>query len=437
MNELSGTRKANVEFHGLANGPDAVGRDESGKTVFAPFCAPKDFAQVLIHEDKASFARGFAVQLLQGGPNRVAPPCPFYRPETPRDSCGGCHYQHLDLSFQRQSKRENVQNLLRRALKNTAGGNELLVEECVGVDGFNYRNKAEFRVQEGRLGFYAHESHHLVPIDNCLIQHPRNVETLKALNEILPSYPANKITKVLSRVSTSDELFIALETPQSGEIEHQIAQDLRERLPNITGIATRGQKRKSELLWGRECLTEEINGISYQISGEGFWQVNPQITPLMVEGALEFLDLKTDEKALDLFCGTGLFTLHMAKSGADVTGIELSARAISDAKHSAKKNGLKAGLFAGDVSKQLKKFQRGQFEAILLDPPRAGAKESIADLLRLNPQRIVYVSCDPATLARDAAMLSTEYRVSRIRCFDVFPQTAHIESMVLFEKSGD
>ena len=427
-------RRAQVQFHALATGPEAVGRDQDGKAVFAPFCAPDERATVQIFEEKKDFARGIATEFEVLSAHRVAPPCPVFRPQTPENSCGGCHLQHLETAFGRELKRQNLERQLRRALRNS----EFRVESCESGADWNYRNKAEFRVQKTasgatEIGFYAHASHRLVSIENCLIQEPKNLETLRVARENLALLERAQVSKILARVASSGEGFVAFEAAQNGAILRELAEIFRENLPHLVGIGAKIGKSRGEILWGRDFLCEEVSGVRFRVAGDGFWQINAQTTPLMVAAALEFLELKNGENALDLYCGSGLFAVFMARAGASVTGIESSAQAVENARFNARENGVSARFFAGDCARLLKK-ERGPFDSILLDPPRAGAKDAIPNLLRLAPQRLVYVSCDPATLARDLALLCPHYKATRARCFDVFAQTSHLETVVALEK---
>ena len=435
-------RVAQVTFHGLAAGGEAVGRDENGKTVFAPFAAPDERARVAIETEKKSFARGIIEEIAEFSPARVAPFCPQFRPHNPRFSCGGCAWQHLDLETQREAKRAIVQDALSRL-----GGQNIEVEACRGGAGRAYRNKADFVLGHdengAQIGFFARESHDLVPAAVCPIQHPRNEEILRAAREILaqnPDFAFDAATgrghwrRLVARVDTSGETLATLvfqreNRPQSA----QIAALLREKVPHLVGVLARTPKNAAQLVWGRDFLSERAGDLEFRVSGDAFWQVNPEIAPFLAQTALEMAQIQPGQRALDLFCGAGLFALHLARAGALVTGIEFHRGAIRDAIFNAKTNHLKADFRAGDAARELAKFKPGDFEVILLDPPRAGAANCLPDLVRLAPARLVYVSCDPATLARDAQFLGQNgFQLRRAAPFDLFPQTAHVETAALF-----
>ena len=440
---MSEKRSAFVHFHGLAAGGEAVGHDEGGKVIFAPFAAPGDAAQVQIDEDKKAFGRGTLLGLEGLSPTRTLPPCPQFRPHDPPRSCGGCAWQHVKIEAQREAKRDIVAAALRRL-----GAQNIEVEPCRGGAAFRYRNKADFVVgkseNESTLGFFARESHDLVPAAVCPIQLPQNEEILVAAREILQQNPRlafdaatgrGLLRRLVSRVSSQGESLVTLVATRDAEQSlNTLGHALRERVPHLVGVQARIERGAARLIWGRNFLIEEVNGLKFRVSGEAFWQVNPEMTPILANAALELSQVQSGERALDLFCGAGLFALHLARAGAKVTGIESHRGAIEDAKFNAAQQNVSARFMAGDAARELRKFKRGDFDVITLDPPRAGASECLEALLDIAPTRLVYVSCDPATLARDAKVLSAGgYDLKRAIPFDLFPQTAHVETAVLFE----
>lgn len=436
MSEKTSVR---VAFHGLAAGGEAVGRDENGKTVFAPFGARGDIARVEISEEKASFARGLIIELETESSARVAPRCPQFRPHAPLQSCGGCAWQHVSIEEQRAAKRDMVQSALRRL-----GGQNIEVEATRGGAGFGYRNKADFVIGREGIGFFAPQSHDLIAAAVCPIQHPQNEAILRAAREILEENPhfafdaasgRGEWRRLVARVSTQGERLATIVMAHSSWSESErVAAMLRERVPSLVGVLARGPKCEAKTVWGRDFLVETANGIDFRVSGEAFWQVNPEIAPLLAQSALELAAIQKGQRALDLFCGAGFFALHLARAGAEVVGIETHRGAIRDAVFNAQTASLKIRFQSGDAARELERFGRGAFDLILLDPPRAGAASCLESLLRIAPQRLIYVSCDPATLARDAKVLCNGgYVLTRVQPFDLFPQTAHVETVALFE----
>ncbi len=470
-------REARVTFHGLAAGGEAVGRDEAGKTVFAPFAAPGEAARVQIEVEKPAFARGLVTQIETISPDRAAPFCPQFRPEFPAISCGGCAWQHVSLEAQRRAKHEIVASALRRiggqngAVPGDAKSSDaksgdakssgaIEVESVRGGAGSGYRNKADFVIGRGEIGsrngakfgaeigFFARESHDLVDAPLCPIQNPRNEEILVAAREILNRNPQWAFDarsgrglwrRLVARVSSGGETLATLvlsgENAVSSDIAAQIARQLRERVPHLVGVIAAAGRGEEKLLWGQDFLMESVQGLEFRVTGGAFWQVNTEMTPPLAGAVLELAAVKTGERALDLFCGAGFFALPLARAGAQVTGIETHRGAIRDAIWNAEHNGLKADFRVGDAPREVARFGRGDFDLVVLDPPRSGARECLEALIRIAPSRLIYVSCDPATWARDARILGENgYQLRRAIPFDLFPQSAHVEVVSRFER---
>ena len=452
MGEISSAnRSARVSFHALVAGGEAVGRDEAGKTVFAPFAAPGDVATVQIQVEKPAFARGILGEIEMLSSGRIVPPCPQFRPQTPPNSCGGCAWQHVSLAEQRHAKREIVVS----ALSRIGGQNGAEIVEAVrGGAGFDYRNKADFVIGQGEngaeIGFFARESHDLIDAPNCPIQNPRNEEILRAAREILAQHPnwafdarsgrglwRRLVARTASNGETLAILVLGSEADVSSDQCGQIARMLRDKVPHLAGVMATAGRGAAKSLWGRDYLIERVNGLDFRVSGNAFWQVNTEMSPLLAQTVLEMANVQNEQRALDLFCGAGFFALHLARAGAIVTGIETHRGAIDDANWNAKNNGLSAQFRAGDASKELARFNTGEFDLIVLDPPRAGARDCLPALLKIAPARLIYVSCDPATWARDAKILSENgYTLRRAIPFDLFPQTAHVEVVSHFERAS-
>ena len=450
-----------VAFRNLAAGGETVGRDNSGQTVFAHGGAPGETAQVRITDKRKNFARGVIAQIDQVSPFRVAAPCPHFgvvstdiqqRDLRPENGCGGCAWQHIEYSMQAQSKRDVLVQALRRVagLENA----ESLVENClVSPHDFAYRNKADVVVAaqngETRIGFRARESHDVVDVAQCLIQSDGNNSLLRLLREgvarkLVAPFDAQQNRGVLKRAvlrtSSRDEKLIVLETtPERWPQAAQFADFLMQNAPHLRGVLARTQSQH-QILAGRDWLEEAVLDLKLRVIGGDFFQINTLATPLLLSTALELAQVQSGERVLDLYCGVGLFALALAKRGAVVTGIEYNARAIETARENAKRNGCDATFLAGDAARTLQKWraQSGheRVDLVVLDPPRAGAKECLDEIVALAPRRIVYVSCDVATLARDVKILGARgFSLRRAVPLDLFPQTSHVETAALLEAS--
>lgn len=469
-------QRLEVGFHALSAGGDAVGRDAGGRTVFAPLAAPGDQAEVEIVQEHARFVRAHVVQLRNLSPQRVVPPCPFYwreeRNAAPQPECGGCQLQHIEYSMQRESKRDFVVQALKRigGVANT----EQLVAPCLAApQTFAYRNKADYvvaaqnpeqngRAQNTQIGFFKRDSHRLVDVSHCLIQQQPNNLVLEAVRQscaaglVTPFDSANNsglLRRVVARTATNGEaLLIAVTTPEAWPQEADFVRFVRERVPQLVGVLRRveregrgrGEREETRLLDGRNWLEETVEGLALRVQGDGFFQINSWMTPLLLQTALRLAQVQPGERVLDLYCGVGLFALAMARAGADVTGIEQNRAAVEMARENAKRNNLRAEFVAGDTARVLQqraqnatqsKRRQPSVDLVVLDPPRAGAAPCLPEIARLQPRRIVYVSCDCATLARDVRFLEAAgYRLAEVVPLDLFPQTAHVEAVARLER---
>ena len=447
-----------VVFRNLAAGGETVGRDDFGQTVFALGGAPDETAQVRITDNRKNFARGVIAQIDEVSPNRVVAPCPCFgvvsTPIQPRDlrpenGCGGCAWQHIEYSMQAQSKRDIVVGALRRiaGLENA----ESLVEHCiVSPRTFAYRNKADVVVMkngETRIGFRARESHDIVDVAQCLIQSDGNNLLLLLLREsvarklVAPfdaEHNCGVLKRAVLRTSSRGESLIVIETTR--ELWPQAAQfaEFLMQAPHLRGVLWRTESQNYKVLAGYDWLEEDVLDLKLRVSGDDFFQINTAATPLLLSTALKMTQVQHGERVLDLYCGVGLFALALAKRGAIVTGIEYNARAIETARVNAKLNGCEATFLAGDAARTLRQWRaksgHERVDLVVLDPPRAGAKECLEEIVALQPRRIVYVSCDAATLARDIkTLVARGFQLRRATPLDLFPQTSHVETVALLE----
>ncbi|HEX8833877.1 MAG TPA: 23S rRNA (uracil(1939)-C(5))-methyltransferase RlmD, partial [Abditibacteriaceae bacterium] len=404
---------------------------------------------------KGSYARGRLMNLETASLHRVEPPCPYFA--RARNACGGCQWQHLEYPEQLRAKRAILVNALQRI-----GGvvdADTLTADCVASPHtFAYRNKADYAVgveEQGgadsiRVGFSERESHRLVDIAHCPIQQEANNAILSAVRAAIAAglvEPFNATTgtgilrRIVARVSTSGECLVsAVTTRAEWKQEREFALFLQMHVPHLVGVLRR-KPRESEALLAtpaaRDWLQESVGGLELRVRGEGFFQVNSSLAPMLLQTALQAADVRSGQNALDLFCGVGLFALGMARCGANVVGIERSRRAIEDARGNTKRNGLDAEFHDGDAAAILRRLPRRRWDVVLLDPPRAGAAEALEPIVELRAPRIVYVSCDPATLARDVKTLhASGYRLCSATPLDLFPQTAHVETVARFELSA-
>jgi 23S rRNA (uracil1939-C5)-methyltransferase len=397
----------------MAYGGEAVGRFE-GKAIFVPYAIPGETVQVQVVLDKGRFARARLLDILTPSPHRVSPPCPYF------GVCGGCHWQHVEYQAQLEYKRSIVLSQLQRI----AGLPDAHVRPTLGMDDpWHYRNQVQFAVSEdGGLGFMAGRSHRVVAIEHCLLMHALLAELYDALDIELPGL---RRLSLRAGVNTGERMIILeMAEDQLPEIEVDLPISFVLLLSDGTPVT----------LVGSSHIHERLAGRTYRVSSPSFFQVNTQQAETLVAAVCTYLNTTVKDAVLDAYCGVGTFALQLAKTAGQVVGIESSAAALADAVENAK--GVDNVRFVcGPVADHLSTLDLKAPLAVL-DPPREGVgPEVVAALARLAVQRIVYVSCDPATLARDVkGMLVAGYALREVQPVDLFPQTYHIESVALLER---
>ena len=294
---------------------------------------------------------------------------------------------------------------------------------------------------KAQIGFFARGSHEVIDIESCPIQQSLNNDLLAATRACLhlaspfdPQTGRGVLRRLVARTASNGECLLTAVTTQAAWPEAGgFARQMRAAVPALVGVLRRQPKGHAKVVVGRDWLEETVGNLTLRVTGEGFFQINTALTPTLVQTALELAQPQAGQKILDLFCGVGLFGLSLAQSGAQVLGIEASRDAIRNAKGNAERNQLDSQsvkFIAGDAAAELRKLKTGEWDTVLLDPPRTGATSCLPELARLRPARLVYVSCDPATLARDVKFLLAQgYRLDTVVPLDLFPQTAHVEAV--------
>lgn len=404
-----------VKLDSMAHGGEAIGRYEN-RAIFVPYAIPGEVVRVQIEEDKGRYARARLLDVLQPSPARVTPLCPHFG----ADACGGCQFQHIDYAVQAQLKGLIVVDQFRRVGKFPEPP---ILEPLPDEVGWEYRNHALFRPNaEGRLGFLSARSHDVYPVDDCLILRPPLRDLYPKLGTVYPGLVWMEL-----RVGTAeDDLMVALQTeddePPALEVDFplsivQICQD--------DAIAP---------LIGLDYITETVYDHPFTISATSFYQVNSTQAMRLAELVMGALDLRGSEKTLDAYCGVGLFTAFMSEEAASVVGIEAHPTAVADARRNLAGRD-NVTVLEGLVEDLLPDLD-APLDAAVVDPPRTGLEpEALDALVAHGPRRIAYVSCDPATLARDAQRLVRQgYALEWVQPVDMFPQTFHIECVALFTR---
>ena len=423
----------NLEITSLVHGGRGIGRHE-GKAVFVPLVAPGDRIDCRVVKSKKRFAEAELIEILVPSPFRREPPCSFF------GACGGCQWQHLPYSEQLRWKGQNFSDQLVRSKMVQADRIKPIV---AAPEEWRYRNrvqlKTHFSADGLAIGFYRHGSHSVVDIDHCHLVATPLQKVLSLLRENLQGMDnAESVEQVDLACGDDGKVRLLLYVRPEGY------EALRVQLQNFAARYSLNACIKSveqgsvEIVQGEGELTVTIDqpALALRYGPGGFVQVNSSQNRAMISNMLELLDLKGNEKVLDLFCGMGNFSLPLACRAGHVVGIEDHAPSITMARLNAEANQVRnVEFFAADASAIIDRFKGVNPDLVVLDPPRTGNYEVVNQLLQLKPERVLYVSCDPATLARDLVpLVSGGYEVISSQPFDLFPQTWHIESMTLLQK---
>ena len=429
---------------------EGIGKAD-GFTVFVKDAVIGDTVTAKIIKAKKNYGYGRLMEVLKPSPYRVEPKCEFAR------QCGGCQLQALSYDQQLVFKTNKVKGHLERI----GGFTDIPMEPIIGMDElFHYRNKAQFPVgrnKEGKIvtGFYAGRTHNIIENRDCALGVAENKEVLNRVIAHMEKYgiePYNEATgkglvrHVLIRYGyfTKEVMVCLILNGNKLPKEEQLVKSLCE-IPGMTSITINVNKKHSNvilgeeirLLWGQEYITDRIGDISYRISPLSFYQVNPMQTQKLYAKALEYADLHGEETVWDLYCGIGTISLFLAQKAKFVRGVEIVPAAIENAKDNAKLNGLEnTEFFVGKAEEVLpREYKKNGVYAdvIVVDPPRKGCDETLLEtMVEMNPERIVYVSCDSATLARDLKYLCERgYELRKVCPVDQFGMTVHVETVVL------
>ncbi|KIL48183.1 23S rRNA (uracil(1939)-C(5))-methyltransferase RlmD [Jeotgalibacillus soli] len=432
------------EGHGVAK--------VNGYPLFIPNSLPGEKIEAKVVKTTKNYGFGRLLEWHEKSPDRVTPPCYIY------DRCGGCQLQHLDYDAQLKAKQKQVKDVLTRIGKLP----DVSVHPTLGMeDPWRYRNKSQVPVgtRDGSIiaGFYAKRSHEIVDMEECIISghvSDQVVQLVKEKANQLGIQPYDEIRHkgilrhVLIRYGrTSGEVMVVFVT-RTNELPHanELVDMLKENITSLTSVVhnVNNQKtnvimgNKTTVLWGREVIYDSIDDIQFAISARSFYQVNPVQTEVLYKKALEYAQLTGEETVVDAYCGIGTISLFLAQKAKKVYGVEIVEQAIEDAKKNAELNGIKNAEFkAGPAEVVIPKWhdQGIKADVIVVDPPRKGCDEALlSTIIEMKPKRVVYVSCNPGTLARDLRVLEDGgFRTVEVQPVDMFPQTSHVECVSLIE----
>jgi len=430
---------------------NGVGRND-GIAVFVPFSAVGDKLSVKIVKTQKTYAYGIIDKIIVPSEDRIESNCPVFK------KCGGCSLRHISYKSELSVKDNMVRNAFKRI-----GGIEPIFEEILGCDETDYyRNKAQYPVSkiDGKavFGFYAQRSHRVIPFADCRLQPEIFAEISKKVLEIavkkgISPYDETTNTGLLRHIFLrrgyhSGEIMLCLVVRKNCKREiKSLANDIVPLYPEIKTVVMNINPDKTNVIMGKETeaiygdgfIYDEMCGNKIKLAPEAFYQVNTKQAERLYEIASEYADLKGDETLLDLYCGAGTIGLSMAKRVKKLIGVEIIPEAIENAKENAIRNNIDNAEFicgdAGKVASEL--IGKGiRPDVIVLDPARKGCDDVALDaIIKMNPQKIVYISCNPATCARDLKILSENgYKTEKARAVDMFPRTNHCECVVKLTK---
>ncbi|MCL2337457.1 MAG: 23S rRNA (uracil(1939)-C(5))-methyltransferase RlmD [Firmicutes bacterium] len=451
-------REGEIQITGLNHRGEGVGR-LAGLTVFVPGTAPGELVSVRLTDIRRSYARGMLLKNHTPAADRVSPDCVW------AENCGGCALQHIAYPAQLRLKTE----LVRQTIARTGGLLDVPVREIIGMaEPWHYRNNVQFKVRQvqGRvvLGFYARESHRLVQDGSmgynvCLLAHRELNRVAGAVQALLDKFDKQHSLPLPDAVSlrrgSSGEIMVILGrekgragSNQSGSPYRALAGEIMA-VPGVASVVEQVSEQANVLarqpggryvtLGGQDFITDMLNGLRFRISAPSFYQVNQAQTAVLYSKILACCDLRGGEKVADAYCGVGAIALYLARCAGEVRGYELAPRAVNDARANAALNGIKnARFYAGAVEKVLPEQVAAGYrlDVLVLDPPRAGCKpEVLRAAAESGARRVIYVSCDPATLARDIARLAAMgYQPVEVQPVDMFPHTPHVECVCLLTR---
>ena len=426
----------------------------NGAAVFVPNAAVGDTAEIRIVKTEKKFAYGKIEKIITSSLDRIEPDCGIFR------QCGGCNFRHISYEAELSFKQKRVSDALTRI----GGVGVDVIEKIVGApENSGYRNKAQLPITKDRdgkirVGFFAPRSHRVIPLDRCALQTPvfnkaidiflewANDAKVSVYDEVQHSGVLRHL--YLRYAAKTDELMVCIvANADSLRKEKMLTEKLVESLPNLKTVVLNTNTEKTNVITGKKCrnlygdgyITDELCGLKFRISPLSFYQVNRDQAEKLYEIAAKFADLKKGETLVDLYCGTGTIGLSMSNQVGKLIGVEIIPQAIEDAKKNAERNNIiNSEFICADAALAAVKLHKMKIvpDCIILDPPRKGCDSSlISTVADMSPKRIVYVSCDPATLARDVKLFAENgYHVVRAVPVDMFPRTTHVECVVLMTK---
>ena len=453
---LSKNKEYIVDIVDIGQGGVGIGKYE-GFTVFVDGGLVQDKIKVKITKSKKNYAVGDIVEIIEKSPFRVERKCS----ESLRQ-CGGCQIQELDYQKQLDVKTNEVKQVISRIGKL----DDVVIHDTLGMEHpFRYRNKAQFPIQKKDnmpvIGFYKKKSHDLISTDECIIQHEVNDKIIKIIKTYIRAYNVSiydekthkgLLRHVVTKVgfTTGEVMIVLVANGKKLPYLKELASVLKENIPGFKTLVVNVNTQKTNVILGKEnivaygdgMIRDYIGELVFEISPLSFFQVNPLQTEVLYNKALEYANLGENDTVFDIYCGIGTISLFLAQKAKKVYGIEIVEDAIKDAKRNAKINNMdNVEFYVGKAEEVVPKmYQEGKrANVVVVDPPRKGCGEKVLDtIISMQPDRVVYVSCNPSTLARDLAYLNERgYKCHEIQPVDMFPHSVHVENVAWLSKADN
>ena len=417
------------------------------QVVFVPGALPGEEIVAEATKVNPKFSEAKIKKIRKKSEFRVQPPCPVYH------ECGGCQLQHLRYDQQLKEKRDIIIQSLERHTK--LNPEKLDIKETIGMeDPWRYRNKSQFQVgqKDGKVlaGLYGMNSHRLINIEHCAVQHPQTTKATETVKRIIqdlriPIYNERNrkgiVRTIVARVGIqTGELQIVLITAQKELPKKEIIiEKIKSELPEVKSIIQNVNGEKTSIIFGQETMNldgsdfiqETLGDLQFELSARTFFQLNPEQTVKLYNEVKRAAALTGKEKVADAYCGVGTIGLWVADQAAEIRGMDIIRESIEDAKKNAARHGIKhAQYVVGKAEEWLPKWTKEGWkpDVVIVDPPRTGLDQQLLKtILKVQPKKVVYVSCNPSTLAKDISVLSSKFKVNGIQPVDMFPQTAHVE----------